>query len=299
MKCRVINSSAAPSLTAFGVVVADVQYAESNEDISISLWINSTLYECAYEGMSRNTEYNCTAEEWVMTENVCDSDNGIKLVAENADTDAVFIDAVFMYYEGTKYSIDAFCISDQHTWMYMTSYSPDSCDSGYSAWDIAAIDSDQMWTTKAIYSFDLEDSDISYDALAEDASDLCIVPDSCSCPTVAPSPVPTTEPTQNVYVDVDNGPGCGNLTVPFHECLQAIESLGYVVHTLQYGSFSWAPYGCFVGHPVDNWQYAYWNSQDGQTGRDVYRSVCYATGIVQLEFVHETFTVNMLCYDYL
>ena len=178
-----VDSSAAPSLTAFGVVVADVQSADSSEDITISLWINSTLYECAYEGMSRNTEYNCTAEEWVMTENVCASGTGIKLVAEDAGPDAVFIDAVFAYYEGTKYSIDAFCISDQHSSGWMTSYSPDSCDSGYSAWDIAPIDSDQMWTTKAIYSFDLEDSDISYDALTEDASDWCIVPDSCSCPT--------------------------------------------------------------------------------------------------------------------
>lgn len=98
---------------------------------------------------------------------------------------------------------------------------------------------------------------------------------------------------QNVYVDVDNGPGCGNLTVPQHECLQAIQALGYSDQSLQVGSWSWAPYGCLVGHPADSWQYAYWNSQNGQTGRDIYRSICYATGIVQWEHVHDLSIANM------
>ena len=156
--------------------------------------------------MERNTEYNCTANEWVITESVCDLGTGFKLIAENAGTNAVFIDTVFIYYEGTKYLIDAFCMSDEHSSYAMASYSPDSCDSGYSAWDTVALDSNQMWTTKAVYFFDLEDSDISYDALVEDASDWCIVPDSCSCPTEAPTKSPTTSPTASPTTNPTGNP---------------------------------------------------------------------------------------------
>ena len=191
MKCPLIFL-ATPSLSSFGVAVADITNAESPENIVISLLVNNTLYECSYDGMERNTEYNCTANEWVITESVCDLGTGFKLIAENAGTNAVFIDTVFIYYEGTKYLIDAFCMSDEHSSYAMASYSPDSCDSGYSAWDTVALDSNQMWTTKAVYFFDLEDSDISYDALVEDASDWCIVPDSCSCPTEACTETATT-----------------------------------------------------------------------------------------------------------
>lgn len=153
--------------------------------------------------MKRNTEYDCTSDEWGTTNNTCDLGAGSQLVVECMGTDAIFIDSVFMYYGGIKYTIEAFCISDEHSSIYMTSYSPNSCDTGYSAWDIAPLDVGEMWTTKAVYPFDLDDSDISYNALVEDASDWCIVPESCSCPTTtAPTTIPTTAPSAMMLQDV-------------------------------------------------------------------------------------------------
>ena len=136
----------------------------------------------------------------MVTNKTCDSGTDFLLVVEDAGPDAVSIDSVFMYYGDSKYTIEAVCISNEHSSAWMTSYSPDSCDTGYSAWDIIAVDSNEMWTTKAAYFFDLEDSNISYNALAEDASDWCIVSDSCSCPTMDPTQeptAPTMDPTLN------------------------------------------------------------------------------------------------------
>ena len=60
--------------------------------------------------------------------------------------------------------------------------------------------------------------------------------------------------------------------------------LGYNGTALQAGSWGHAPFGCFIGHPADNWSYLYYNSQSGQTGKDVYRTLCNvreATATVQ------------------
>ena len=55
--------------------------------------------------------------------------------------------------------------------------------------------------------------------------------------------------------------------------------LGYNGAALQAGSWGHAPLGCFIGHPADNWSHLYYNSQSGQTGRDVYRTLCNAVGM--------------------
>ena len=74
---------------------------------------------------------------------------------------------------------------------------------------------------------------------------------------------------------MDNGPSCGLIDklADSNECGKAAASLGYS-GSVQSGSWGHAPYGCFVGHPYDNWKYTYFNSQKGQTGRGVYKSIC-------------------------
>ena len=76
-----------------------------------------------------------------------------------------------------------------------------------------------------------------------------------------------------LYAVKDNGTGCGNKSLDQHDCRKAVSALKYA-GVLEIGSWAHAPYGCFVGHPYDNWQYAYFNSQDGQTGREIYKSIC-------------------------
>ena len=72
---------------------------------------------------------------------------------------------------------------------------------------------------------------------------------------------------------MDNGPGCGSNSLDKNECAPAVAEFGYRGAVLE-GSWSHAPYGCFVGHPSDNWANSYFNSQHGQTGRNVYKSIC-------------------------
>ena len=187
--------ASASSMKSFGVTVADVTNAQSTEFIEISLWTNGEVYRCSYNGMERNTEYICTSDEWVVTRGACDfGNNEFKLLVEDAYPDAVFIDSVFMYDGDIKYTIEAWCISDEYSSASMTSYCPDTCDTGYSAWDISAFDSDQMFTTKAVFDFDLDGPVHSYNAIVDDASNLCIVPDACTC-TNPPSSAPTYDPT--------------------------------------------------------------------------------------------------------
>ena len=75
------------------------------------------------------------------------------------------------------------------------------------------------------------------------------------------------------YEVKDNGPGCECQSLDQNGCRKAAAALGYT-RVLETGSWSHAPYGCFVGHPYDDWEYVYFNSQNGVIGRDIYKSIC-------------------------
>jgi len=91
------------------------------------------------------------------------------------------------------------------------------------------------------------------------------------------------EPPPAAFVMLENGPGCGDASITTAgECGEAAASLGYEASVTS-GSWGHAPLGCFVGHPIDGWTHTYFNSQAGQTGRDVYRSLCLGEAYVELE----------------
>ena len=76
------------------------------------------------------------------------------------------------------------------------------------------------------------------------------------------------------YDVLDNGPGCGALSLDENECKIAITKLGYNL-PVQKGHWNHAPPGCFVGHPVDGWEHSYFNTiAVGTTGRMIYKSIC-------------------------
>ena len=77
------------------------------------------------------------------------------------------------------------------------------------------------------------------------------------------------------YVELPNGPGCpaGQTIDTAAECEQAAVALGRKAKVTQ-GKWGHAPFGCFIGHPNDGWKNTFFNRQAGQTGRDVYRSIC-------------------------
>merc|ERR1719295_2086862 len=81
--------------------------------------------------------------------------------------------------------------------------------------------------------------------------------------------------TDDQYIALPNGPGCGGQTVPQSECQEAARALGFSGN-FKVGSWGWAPYGCHVGSPP-GWRHVFWNSQSGQTGRGIYQSICYST----------------------
>ena len=75
------------------------------------------------------------------------------------------------------------------------------------------------------------------------------------------------------YVELPNGPGCGLASVSnSNECWKAAKLLGYTANGMS-GSWGHAPYGFFVS-PYDGGAYVYFNQQHGQTGRDIYKSIC-------------------------
>ena len=78
------------------------------------------------------------------------------------------------------------------------------------------------------------------------------------------------------YTALDNGPGCGDRSLDKDECAKAAKTLGYT-DVVTEGSWGHQPYGCLVGHPSDNWIMTYFNNQHGQTGRNVYKSICLAS----------------------
>lgn len=85
------------------------------------------------------------------------------------------------------------------------------------------------------------------------------------------------------YKILDNGPGCLNqdfITTP-EECATAAASLGFTGTIHAPGSWSHAPPGCHVGHPVDGWAHVYFNKiTTGQRGRNIYRSICHKEAAV-------------------
>jgi len=91
----------------------------------------------------------------------------------------------------------------------------------------------------------------------------------------APPPVQPPAPSATAGIfELENGPGCGESSIEnAEECTKAAAELGYTA-AARAGSWSHAPLGCFVGHPTDSWRNTYFNTQAGQTGRDIYRSIC-------------------------
>ena len=76
------------------------------------------------------------------------------------------------------------------------------------------------------------------------------------------------------FEEKDNGPGCGLLSLTEDECKTADVALSYS-NTVETINVAHAPYGCFIGHPTDGWKNTYFNKRkSGQTGRDVYKSIC-------------------------
>ena len=78
------------------------------------------------------------------------------------------------------------------------------------------------------------------------------------------------------YVVRADGPGCGiNSLSDSDECATAAAAHGYRGQ-VQTGSWSWAPYGCFVGDEQyrNEWKHTYFNNQHGTTGAKIYKSIC-------------------------
>ena len=77
------------------------------------------------------------------------------------------------------------------------------------------------------------------------------------------------------YYTLDNGPGCESdqeISDP-DECKKAANQLEIGGEFLS-GSWGHAPKGCFVGHPNDGYNHTFFNSQNGETGRLIYKSIC-------------------------
>jgi len=158
---------------------------------------------------------------WAESGTACDSSwADYKLIVENPDTNAVDIDSVFLTVNDLEYSYDAWCTSDE--WQPINhddhdiEYSPSSCPDGYVNYDQISLDRGHHSTT-AMFHFELTNpGQTAYDALMEDAADICVVPNGCDCPLgyasqqIASNPV---IPRMNVRALDDTGSWSVELSV--------------------------------------------------------------------------------------
>ena len=187
----------------------------SDSNITMSLWLGGdTLYQCEIEGVKANTsyiceqgfitalcnEFNCTHQTTQIlahneTGGICpDLSDDYKLVIEvTGGSDTVIIDEVAVglwndsVYSNNNYMNDAWCIDDGEEPTYSAThddweYSPDSCSSGQTAWDLTCIGGDDCSSDRMIFYFDMNaPNETSYDAAWEDATDVCIIPETEDC----------------------------------------------------------------------------------------------------------------------
>merc|ERR1712038_720325 len=82
-------------------------------------------------------------------------------------------------------------------------------------------------------------------------------------------------PTKGNHFTLDLGSKCttNEEITDATECGNAAASFGYTgkVHS---GSWSWAPKGCFLGHPDDNYKHTFFNQEDGNDENDKYKPIC-------------------------
>ena len=105
---------------------------------------------------------------------------------------------------------------------------------------------------------------------------------SCRVNTKIPTEELTKEPDTTIkpnlgsgmYAAVKDGLGCGKGSLNEDLCKLAAMELGYTT-AMSTGDWGHAPYGCFVGHPRDGWNYTYFNqNKQGKKGNKNYRSIC-------------------------
>ena len=127
----------------FGITTGDRDHSETSNTVVISLWTESTLYVCDFDGMDENTQYICNEDIWNITTACDDGSSDYKLVFDNNDTDdAVHLDSAFLRLNDANYSIDAWCVPGEADLHSSTEYSSNECQTGYIAYDDECIDSE-------------------------------------------------------------------------------------------------------------------------------------------------------------
>ena len=194
----------------FGIRVADYDHAETSASIMVSMWHHNLLYQCNFDGLARNTQYNCTSAMWTIEDRACfDNNSDYKMLIENDYNDALILYSVIMNMDNISSSIEAWCIPNGEQPSAangLFEYSLDTCSIGYTAWDMTCINNELGCTPNRIMlHFDTDlTNDTSFNALWTNAVDICVIPDQdgCSCPvTLNPTSQPTNNPTFDPTVD--------------------------------------------------------------------------------------------------
>ena len=169
---------------SFGVTTSSDNWSVSaGSPVTISLWKGRTIYECTKTLSSVSTTYVC--DSWNITVDACNWSSDYKLVIDNNNDNGVGIDSVFLRTQDANYTIDAWCKPDNDGNVGETEYSFNSCDSGYTAYDILCIDKEATDCAPYVVVMYFNTSDnggTSYDAEWGDATELCVHPsDGCGC----------------------------------------------------------------------------------------------------------------------
>ena len=111
----------------------------------LSLWAEDALYQCSFDGMSRDEDYTCDDSLWTISYDACDDGTSdYKLVIDNSNShDGVIIESAFLRLNNANYSMDTWCVSDSDDVPAvdeMTESSSNLCSSGYTSYDDVCLD---------------------------------------------------------------------------------------------------------------------------------------------------------------
>lgn len=140
--------------------------------------------------MDANTTYECSNTSWTVQTACDDGTPDWKLIIEQSDSyNAVFIESGFMVLDSNNYTIEAWCINDTLNVSATNTndaYLPNTCPSGFTAWDFQCIDPNVGDCAPEIVGlyFNMDDPEgISFNATWADMTSECIIngTDGCIC----------------------------------------------------------------------------------------------------------------------
>eukprot|EP00484_Ammonia_sp_Unknown_P001245 CAMPEP_0197024304 /NCGR_PEP_ID=MMETSP1384-20130603/4878_1 /TAXON_ID=29189 /ORGANISM="Ammonia sp." /LENGTH=379 /DNA_ID=CAMNT_0042452667 /DNA_START=129 /DNA_END=1265 /DNA_ORIENTATION=+ len=188
--------SSPEKVTRIGVVSAGLSGGASAASTTLTLWYDSTVYQCVVTVAALNTEYACDSSSIVVLGDDCSSTDTKMLFDQNSN-DAVIFDSVFFETaDGSTYTVDGFCMAATETALvgevstgYQNTYGSPTAEACTTAngetghiWQSICVDLDDCLPYKQVLYFDTAQPNVAItDAQWDSGMDIEAVANDESC----------------------------------------------------------------------------------------------------------------------